>query len=124
MTQSAADDGLSLAAARARAIRQLYHKLERDSLGRTWTVEEDMLGLVGDAGTLSRLLLATQGTWPLGGDVPANLRHKLAECLWWILVISDRLGVDIDEAFEVFASGLEADLGSAVEALPSERVSE
>lgn len=118
MTEPIKNAGLSAAGSRACAIRRLYHALEQDSMGRTWTVEEDMLGLVGDVGVLSRLLLATRGTWPLSGDVPADLRHKLAECLWWILVLAERLGVDIDDAFGAFASNLETELGAAVEGLP------
>lgn len=119
MTKSTEVPSLGSAANRARVIRHLYHQLELNSMGRTWTVEEDMLGLVGDTGVLSRLLLATQGTWPANGDVPAELRDKLAECLWWILVLSDRLDVDIDDAFNAFAARLEADLGAAVDALPA-----
>jgi NTP pyrophosphatase (non-canonical NTP hydrolase) len=109
--------GLGAAAQRARAIRELYHRLELDSLGRTWTVEEDVLGLLGDTGLVCRLVLAAQGTWPRDGDVPAELQHKLAECLWWILVLADRLGVDIDAAFDTLASRLQADLSKAVDGL-------
>jgi len=124
MTNESASPGLAVASDQARAIRELYHQLEMDSMGRTWTVEEDLLGLMGDAGLLSRLVLAAQGTWPKNGDVPAELRHKLAECLWWVLVLSDRLGVDIDGAFDEFASRQEADLGHAVADLASAGTSE
>jgi len=117
MANESPTSGLGAAAERARAIRGLYHQLEVDSLGRTWTVEEDVLGLLGDVGLLSRLILAAQGTWPHGDDVPEQLQHKLAECLWWILALSDRLGVDIAEAFETFAGGVETDLAKAVAGL-------
>jgi hypothetical protein len=120
MAMRSEDAALAAASERARGIRELYHRLELDSMGRTWTVEQDMLGLVGDVGLVSRLVLAAEGTWPRGGDVPAELQHKLAECLWWILVLSDRLGIDISETYEAFADRLESDLGSAVDGIASE----
>jgi NTP pyrophosphatase (non-canonical NTP hydrolase) len=47
------------------------------------------------------LALAAERTWAIDGDVDAELRHKLSECLWWVFVLADRLDVDIPEAYEV-----------------------
>jgi hypothetical protein len=48
---------------------------------------------------LGRLVMATEGRWQPEGDVPDLLAAKLSECLWWILVLGDRVDVDIDAAF-------------------------
>jgi NTP pyrophosphatase (non-canonical NTP hydrolase) len=45
-----------------------------------------------------------RGQWAPDGDVPELLRGKLAECLWWVLVLADRLDVDISDAALMNAS--------------------
>jgi hypothetical protein len=35
--------------------------------------------------------------WKPEGDLPTLLSVKLSECLWWILVLAERLDVDIAE---------------------------
>ncbi|WP_158071441.1 MULTISPECIES: hypothetical protein [unclassified Pseudonocardia] len=37
-------------------------------------------------------------TGMLRSEWPA-LRHELAECLWWLFVLADRLDVDLPEAY-------------------------
>lgn len=101
---------LTAAADRAMHVRRLYHKLEEHSLGRVWTVQEDMLGFFTDAGLVGRLVMAAEGTWGYGGNADAELKDKLAESLWWILVLSERLGIDISEAFTSFADRRETEL--------------
>ncbi len=101
---------LTAATERAVHVRNLYHQLEQQSLGRKWTIEEDMLGLFTDVGLVGRQVMAAEGTWGKGGDTQAELKHKLAESLWWILVLSDRLGVDISEAYTSFIDKLDTDL--------------
>lgn len=113
-----ADDPSSLrladASARARRVRELYHQIEERKEGSAWTVKDDMLGLVNDVGTVSRLIMATEGRWAPEGDLDALLRGKLAECLWWVLVLADRTGVDIAEAYETTLGDIEAHLAGAV----------
>ncbi|MBB4904565.1 nucleoside triphosphate pyrophosphohydrolase family protein [Actinophytocola algeriensis] len=93
------DAGLTDAEARARQVRGLYEQLERHLLGRTWTLPELAVGFTNDAAHVGRLVLAAERTWDIDGDVNAELRHKLAECLWWVFVLADRLGVDLPEAY-------------------------
>jgi NTP pyrophosphatase (non-canonical NTP hydrolase) len=92
---------MDLTAARERAVRvrSLYHQLEERHEGSHWEIKDDMLGLVNDVGTLARLVMATAGQWVPEGDVTQQLRGKLAECMWWILVLADRLEIDIDAAY-------------------------
>ncbi|WP_224392417.1 hypothetical protein [Pseudonocardia sp. ICBG1293] len=93
------DSGLTAARSRAREVRSLYEQLEGRLLGRTWTLPELALGFTHDAATVGRLVLAAERTWDIDGDTDAELRHKLAECLWWLFVLADRLDVDLPEAY-------------------------
>ncbi|SDE61977.1 hypothetical protein SAMN05660485_01314 [Blastococcus fimeti] len=94
-------DQVSLESARRRAleIRALYEVVERRLNGQVWTLQELMLGFGNDVGTVGRLILAQEGTWEIDGDVDAQLAHKLSESLWWVIVIAERLGIDISAAF-------------------------
>jgi NTP pyrophosphatase (non-canonical NTP hydrolase) len=98
----------------ARRVRALYHQLEERHEGGRWSAKDDMLGLVNDVGTLSRLVMASGGQWAPEGDVDEQLRGKLAESLWWILVLADRLDVDIADAYTAKLGAIEAHLTEAV----------
>lgn len=73
-----------------------------------------MLGFANDVGTVGRLILAREGTWQIDGDVTAQLEHKLAESMWWVMVIAERLDIDIADAFASTMDQIEAGLGHAV----------
>ena len=61
---------LKEATASAKELRELYAALEAKRHGRSWNVEEIALGFVGDVGDLA------------------------------VLVLADRLDVDIEQAFQ------------------------
>lgn len=90
---------LTLANDRAREIRALYEVLEQRQNGRVWSLHELMIGFGNDVGTVGRLLLAHDGTWGIDGDPQAELEYKLAESMWWIFVLADRLGIDMTSAY-------------------------
>ena len=102
-------------AARAVRIRKLYHRLEKRNHGGAWTTQEDMIGFMSDVGELGRLLMASEGRWVHTGDLPKDLGDKLAECLWWIFVLSDRLGIDISQAFSRKMDELDSSLSASIE---------
>ncbi|MBN1657163.1 MAG: nucleotide pyrophosphohydrolase [Anaerolineae bacterium] len=79
-------------------IRHRYEQFEQARYGRSWTTEELALGLVGDVGDLTKLIVAHEGMREIP-DVETRLAHELADCLWSILVLSQRLGVDLEDAF-------------------------
>ncbi|MGW8672954.1 MazG nucleotide pyrophosphohydrolase domain-containing protein [Streptomyces niveus] len=83
--------------ARALRIHDLYDELNLHARGRVWTREEFMLGFVGDVGDLAKLVMAQEGARPGGGH--AALEHELADCLWSVLILAHRYGVDLDHAF-------------------------
>lgn len=109
------DIGLASARDRAREVRALYETLEHRLLGRTWTTPELAVGFTNDAAYVGRLVLAAERTWDIDGDTEAELRHKLAECLWWVLVLADRLGVDLPTAYEATMDTIGRGLADVVE---------
>jgi NTP pyrophosphatase (non-canonical NTP hydrolase) len=87
---------------RSLKIRERYHELEIQHHGTEWTVEEDALAFLTDAGLVGRLTMSQQGRWPAGKDAKAELEHKLGESIWWLLVLANRTDVDIKEALGQF----------------------
>ena len=107
---------LTEAGERAARVRDLYHQLEERFEGSRWSARDDMLGLTNDVGALARLVMASEGRWRPEGGVPDLLAAKLSECLWWILVLGDRLDVDVDAAFSGRMDEIEAHLLESIAA--------
>ena len=99
----------------SKRIRGLYNQLEMLSLGREWTMQEDMLGFSTDVGLLGRLVMASSGTWGYAGDEKEELKHKLSECLWWIMVLSNHFDMDITKEFQAFINKLDRKLTKSIE---------
>jgi hypothetical protein len=91
---------------RSEEIRKLYHQLELVHHGSEWTVEEDALAFLTDAGLVGRLTMCQQGRWPKE-NTGEELSHKLAECIWWLIVIANRTGLDINAALDAFLTKTE-----------------
>lgn len=75
---------------RSAAIRAAYHALERKYHGSEWSVEEDALAFLTDAGLVGRLTMSHEGRWP--SDEEGKLPSKIGECVWWLAVLTDRTG--------------------------------
>lgn len=91
---------------RSHTIREAYHKLELEHHGSKWSVEEDALAFLTDAGLVGRLAMSQQGRWPKANTAP-ELEHKLGECIWWLMVLAERMDISIEQAFENFISKTE-----------------
>ncbi len=87
---------------RSLEIRKLYHELEEKYHGSQWTIEEDALAFLTDAGLVGRLTMDHVKRWPK--DHEDTLEHKISECIWWLMVLSDRMNIDIEESLEQFLS--------------------
>lgn len=61
-------------------IRKEYHKLEELYHDSIWTVEEDALAFLTDAGIVGRLAMDNQGRWPSENSDKLDL--KIGECVW------------------------------------------
>ena len=92
-------------------VRNLYHNLERQHHEKEWTVEEDALAFLTDAGLVGRLTMAQQGRWPKNGETESELEHKIGECIWWLINLAERTNIDSGEALEKFLSKTEKKLG-------------
>lgn len=87
-------------------IRAKYRELERTHHGSEWTVEEDALAFLTDAGLVGRHVMSQQGRWPKG-NTEEELKHKLGESIWWLTVLAERMNIDIGEATEEFLNKTE-----------------
>ena len=95
------------AAERSKKIREHYRSLEVKHHGSEWSVEEDALAFLTDAGLVGRLTMAQQGRWPVDDSNEVDLEHKIGESIWWLMVLADRMGIDSEEALETFLSKIE-----------------
>jgi len=93
---------------RSKNIRDLYHELEKQLPEGKWSLSEDALGFLTDAGVVGRQTMAKQGRWP-AKNTDALLTHKLGECIWWLIVLADRMDIDIEEAVNTFLEKTEAE---------------
>lgn len=87
---------------RSIAIREAYHKLEEANHGSRWSIEEDLLALSNDIGNLQRLVMTKQGRYY--DETPYRLESKLAENIWWLLELANRLDIDVEAEMEEFLS--------------------
>lgn len=79
-------------------LNELYEKLETKRYGRVWTTQELALGFVGDVGDLAKLIQANAGIRTID-DRQAKLGHELSDCLWSILVLAHKCGIDLEAEF-------------------------
>lgn len=91
---------------RSVAIRKGYHRLEQMHHGSEWTVEEDALAFLTDAGLVGRHTMSKEGRWPKE-NTNDELQHKLGECIWWITILAERMDIDINQAVENFLTKTE-----------------
>lgn len=97
---------------RALEIRQKYEELEVQKYGRSWSREQIVQGFVGDVGDLMKIVMAKEGIRELQ-DADHRLAHELSDCLWSVLVIADKYGVDLQKAFLQTMDELEKRIGKA-----------
>ena len=82
---------------RAIEIRKKYDNLN-SSRGVEWNGQDLMSGFVGDVGDLSKIIMAKHELREME-DIDKKLAHELADCLWSVLVIADKYGVDLASEF-------------------------
>ena len=79
-------------------LNELYEALEMKLYGRVWTTQELALGFVGDVGDLAKLVQANAGIRNID-DVKSKLGHELSDCLWSIIVLANKCGIDLPAEF-------------------------
>lgn len=91
---------------RALELAKMYDRLN-DARGQAiWTGKDLALGLMGDVGDLAKAVQSLAGDRTMS-DPRSRLEHEIVDCLWSILVLADRLEVDLQQAFEVNMTALE-----------------
>lgn len=86
-------------------LNALYEKLETKLYGRAWTTSELALGFVGDVGDLAKLIQANAGIRNID-DYESKLGHELSDCLWSIMVLASKCGIDLEAEFSKNVKGL------------------
>jgi NTP pyrophosphatase (non-canonical NTP hydrolase) len=94
---------------RALEIRKQYEAQENQLYGSAWTSEEIALGFVGDVGDLAKLIIAENGKRNIPNS-KEKLEHELVDCLWSVIVLAHKHGVDLEEAFMSTMNDLEMHL--------------
>jgi len=79
-------------------LNDLYEQLEIKLYGRAWTTEELALGFMGDVGDLAKLIQANAGIRKID-DCKAKLGHELSDCLWSIMVLANKCGIDLEAEY-------------------------
>lgn len=96
---------------RSCALRKRYHELERELHGSEWSVEEDALAFLTDAGIVGRLAMDHEGRWP--SAEADRLPAKIGECVWWLAVLAERMDLDFENCVDGFLAEREEALLSA-----------
>jgi NTP pyrophosphatase (non-canonical NTP hydrolase) len=96
------------AVAEAVRIRAQFATYEQSTYGREWSLSDLVAGLATDVGDLARLVAAKQGLRPAPSDLQESLAHEIADCMWAVFVIADKVGVDVPTAFAAGLRDLEA----------------
>lgn len=82
--------------------------------GSEWSVEEDALAFLTDAGLVGRLTMAQQGRWLMDKETAHASEHKLGECIWWLIVLAERMEIDAESALEAFLKKTEQQLKGSI----------
>ena len=91
---------------RAKEVRALYADLETKKYGRQWTASEIVQGFVGDVGDLIKLEMSKEGIRDME-NVDEKLKHELCDCLWSVLILADKFGINLEESFTASMNSLE-----------------
>ncbi len=91
--------------------RALEIEARFDQQNVAWDSQITMAGLVGDIGDLSKLVTAKNGFRKID-NVDDKIAHELADCLWSLLILADKLDVDLGKQFMKTMDELEAKFDS------------
>jgi NTP pyrophosphatase (non-canonical NTP hydrolase) len=96
-------------------LNALYEELEIKLYGRAWTTAELALGFVGDMGDLAKLIQANAGIRNID-DHKSKLAHELSDCLWSVIVLANKCGVDLEAEFSKNIKGLMEHVSKEIDA--------
>ncbi len=70
------------------------------SSDREQFIKDNQEAFLTEAALVGRLAMDQQGRWP--SDSKEMLPSKIGECIWWLAVLSERMGLDFSECVEQF----------------------
>lgn len=76
---------------KALEIRHRYDHLNKQKDGKAWNTEQLARGFMKDVTDLNEIIDGHKGK--------QSIEHELSDCLWSILVIAYKLGIDIEKSF-------------------------
>ncbi|MFA6918570.1 MAG: nucleotide pyrophosphohydrolase [Patescibacteria group bacterium] len=85
---------------KAKEIDDKYTLLNKHIGNRLWELSEYTQGFVGDVGDLCKLVMA-KNRFRKKEDVDKKLSEELSDCLWSIIMIADKLAIDLEKDFFV-----------------------
>jgi NTP pyrophosphatase (non-canonical NTP hydrolase) len=91
---------------RALEIKDKYSELNVAKGQAAWGLRDITLGFIVDVGELSEYVMAKENLRYVD-DVDAKLSHELSDCLWSVLVIAGKLGIDLEAEFKKTMQQLE-----------------
>lgn len=86
--------------AQAMAVRNHYDELNAQDGKPIWDAKDVMAGFVTDMGELNEHIMAKFNLRRPVPNLDEALAHELADCLWSLIVISEKLGVNLEAEFE------------------------
>jgi NTP pyrophosphatase (non-canonical NTP hydrolase) len=101
----------------SREVREKYDELN-SILGVVWDEQNYMAGFVGDVGDLSKIIMAKHGLRGMD-DIDSKLAHELSDCLWSILILSDKYGIDLPAEFQKTMVNVKAQIDSQLKSIQS-----
>ena len=81
--------------------------------GKEWTREQIAQGFVGDVRDLLKLVMAKEGTRNIE-NVDEKIAHELSDCLWSVIILADKYGVDLERSFQNTMNELEKRISSDI----------
>lgn len=91
---------------RALEIVDHYAQLNQQANRPQWEVAEYMQAFVGDVGDLAKLIMAKNNFREIT-DHDSKIAHELSDCLWAILVIANKLNIDLEKSFQATMDTIE-----------------
>ena len=83
---------------RAQQIANLYHEKNKKDWHKKWDIDQYMSWMIGDIGDLQKLIMAKQ--WYRHKEhIDELLQHELSDVLWSLLVIAQKLDINLEQSF-------------------------
>lgn len=94
---------------RALRVSHLFDELNKKNKQKVWSEQDVMAGFVGDVGDLSKLIMA-KNNLRSKDSVDEALAHELSDCLWSVIILADKLDINLAGSFMQTMDQLERNL--------------